>query len=151
MAGKACHVFRSTTLLGLTLVLGLMSEFTEILLTYLFFVLPWPTAFVNWALTMSAWQPLLLWVALGVPVAYLLYRYQKRLALLAWLVVWFMPSTIICGSATAFPWAFALYSLFQEGGCASVLSLGLSFVGNTLIVLAVAAIVRRLKRRPNEA
>ena len=128
-----------------------MSDFTEILLTYLFFVLPWPTAFVNWALTTGAWQPLLLWLAVGIPVIYLLYRYQKRLVLLAWIVIWFMPSPIICGSATAFPWAFALYRLFQEDGCVSVLSLSLSLVVNTLIVLSVAAIVRKLRRRRNEA
>lgn len=129
-----------------------MPDFTQVLLTYLFYVLPWPTAFVNWALTNSgAWHGLVLWLAVGIPVFYMLRRYRMQRALLAWIVVWFMPSTIVCGSATAFPWTFALYGLFGEGGCVSVLSLGVSLVVNTLIVLVVAAVVRRLRRGQNEA
>lgn len=123
-----------------------MTDLSEILQTYLFFLLPWPGAFVSWAIYDGGLSALALWLGVGPPVAYVLHRFARNFVFLSWLIVWFMPGTIICGSATLWPWAFALVAAFGEGGCSTPLSLFVTLAINAAIVIALSAAYRRLRR-----
>ena len=117
-----------------------MSEIWEILLTYLTFTLPWPTAFLWWAFSEGPWHYVVIWIVVGLPVGYLLKRRGLGKAFLAWIITWFMPSTIICGAATLVPWSFAFYNTVRGNDCSSWLSLGLSLALNATAVLTGSAI-----------
>jgi len=114
----------------------------EIVLTYAFLLLPWPSAFVRWAWEMNAWAILLGWLAVGVPATWGIARFGGRKLFLCWLVFWFMPGTIICGAATLVPWPMALVMAFAQDGCSTALSLGISLVFNAILVLGGAALLR---------
>ena len=128
-----------------------MTDLCEILWVYLVYAFPWPGMFVAWAVSDEGLSFLALWLAIGFPVAYILQRCAWRAAFLGWVIIWFMPGTIICGDATLWPWAFTLFAAFQEGGCSTPLSLCITLAGNVLFVLTVNAVVRRFQVRRVEA
>src|SRR5579871_5489278 len=45
-----------------------MEAITEIVLTYLYHALPWPTVFFFWVYEMDAWYLLPIWIVVGVAV-----------------------------------------------------------------------------------
>ena len=123
-----------------------MEAIVEIVLTYLFYVLPWPTVFLLWVNEMHAWIVLLVWIVVGVTVSWLLRRFRQRTLFLVWFSIWWMPATIICGSSTLVPWALALVS-FRGNGCATPMALVLCAVLNFSVVFGIAQIARVVRRR----
>ncbi|MGD9584477.1 MAG: hypothetical protein AB7V26_12525 [Lysobacterales bacterium] len=138
-----------------------MEDLVEILLTYLFMLLPWPSAFVQWVWESDAWAVLVVWLAIGLPATWLVNRFVGRRLRLLWIAVWFMPSTLICGSGTLVPWPMAFGSVIEEaidaavdtGGCITVVSLLMTLTFNLIFVFGGAAafrwwLTRKLASKP---
>lgn len=124
-----------------------VSDVIEILTSYFFLLLPWPSAFVLWCREMDAWVLLVAWLVVGAFVVWRVARRKSRRALFAWIAFWFMPGTVICGSATLVPWPLALIMAFGESGCSSALSLGTTAALNFAIVFGATTLMRRCGRR----
>lgn len=110
---------------------------SETILTYFFYLPFYPLVVVFYSLEMGILHYLIGWVALGSVIAYLVRRTIFNFLFPYFFVVWFMPGTIICGSATVVPWATTIPFMFNEGGCVSWFSLIFNLAANTAVVFIV--------------
>jgi hypothetical protein len=86
------------------------------------------------------------WMLIGLSIAYGLYRWAPRLLFKLWIVVWFMPGTLICGSATLIPWVSLLFWLGNEGHCVTLSSTITCLALNFFVVFTVAAVLRSVRQ-----
>ncbi len=124
-----------------------MADLVEILTSYFFLLLPWPSAFVLWCSETDAWELLVAWLVVGAFALWALTRREGRRALLVWIAFWFMPGTVICGSATLVPWPLAFIMAFGESGCSSAIALGTTAALNFAIVFGATTLMRRCRCR----
>lgn len=124
-----------------------MEDIHEFLWLYFSMLLPWPSAFAAYSEEMDLWGYFAGWILVGAAVAFPLSRLKRRFYMLAWITIWFMPGTIICGSAALVPWPMALYGSILGSECSTPLTVVLSLLFNALIVVAVWALLRHVKAR----
>lgn len=119
----------------------------ETVLTYLYFLPFYPIVVIGYALESGIFLHFLIWLVVGCFIGHCLRQIGKNYLFLTWLIIWFMPGTIICGSATMVPWFATILVTFNPGGCASLFSVGFSLVANTLIIFGLQYIYVWYKRR----
>ena len=119
----------------------------ETVITYFYFLPFYPLVVFGYALESELFLQLIIWFVLGCFVGHYLRSFGKSYLFLAWLVIWFMPGTIICGSATMVPWFTTIWVALSTGGCSNLFSLSFSLAVNSIIVFGVRFIYVWYKQR----
>ncbi|MCX7553288.1 hypothetical protein OS175_05315 [Marinicella sp. S1101] len=123
-----------------------LEQMYEVLLTYIYFMFPYPTGYFFYATEMGFIEYAIAWMLVGLSIAYGLHRWAPRLFFKLWIVVWFMPGTLICGSATLIPWITSLFWLGNESYCVTLLSTITCLALNLLVVFTLASVFRKLRQ-----
>jgi len=122
----------------------------ETILTYLVFLPLYPVITVMYSIEMGFFLYLIGWLFIGSILGYFLHRLNNPVPFIILIVIWFMPSTIICGSATVMPWLSVIPYAFIEGNCAGVFSLGFSLAANLVIACCLRWIYLKVKNSSNK-
>ena len=92
-----------------------------------------------------------IWLVVAVLLVWVLLRKQKYVVLKLFASVWIMPGTIVCGAAGLAPWIMTTTWVFNDSGCANILSLSITLVFNLAIVFGVSKFYGFFKQRKRHA
>ncbi len=112
-------------------------EVVEIIGVYAIWSFAYPLSLLVFVFKEPLW--FLAWLLVGVPL-FLILRARARVLVPAWLAVWFMPGTLMCGAVAVAPWPTTVYVMFAAEpphGCSSGLSNGICLILNLVIAYSV--------------
>jgi len=119
----------------------------EVVTVYFAGLILYPVALGFYALEMEIYWELAAWGALGAAVVFLLRFFSKKVLALFFAAVWFMPGTVICGSATVLPWPATVYMLFNDGGCSSYFSVLFTLACNLLVFFFASKLINHVRHK----
>jgi len=119
----------------------------DVIATYFGLLASYPWAFASVATDQPLW--LSAWLIVGV-IALVLAR-RSRIVTIGCLALWFLPGTVICGSAMLVPLPYAVAAALGPGKCAGPASLAICIVLNAAIVVGLAWLLQRMRSRPVRA
>lgn len=116
----------------------------------LYFLPQYPLAI--WELVEGNAVELVIWLVFGALATFGLSRFRQGRFVIPFIAAWFMPGSLVCGSAGIWPLPFAVSMIFGNGNCASVLSVSANFAVNCALLYGLRTISRKLRAqmRPSQ-